>query len=111
MARNLLLNHFRRHEPIPLDAVSPAALATAFDADTIGDSAETASVVNRALTRLPDEEAALLEAFHFRRCRMSELAVAYDTTERAIEGRLRRARERLRKELELTLPRTEGGVL
>ena len=32
--------------------------------------------------------------------KMSQLAEAYGTTEKAIEGRLRRAREKLRRELE-----------
>jgi len=67
------------------------------------DTAEIASVVNRAMTRLPEAEARLLESFHYDRCKMSQIAEAHGISERAVEGRLRRARERLRHELEITL--------
>jgi DNA-directed RNA polymerase specialized sigma24 family protein len=59
--------------------------------------------------RIPQAEARLLESFHYDRFKMSQLAEAYGVSERAIEGRLRRARERLRKELELTL-KAERGI-
>jgi len=40
--------------------------------------------------------------------KMSQLAELYGISERAVEGRLRRARERLRRELESTLKRNGG---
>jgi DNA-directed RNA polymerase specialized sigma24 family protein len=52
----------------------------------------------------------LLEAFHFERLRVARLAEVMGITERAVEGRLRRARERLRQELEPVLPTLEGGL-
>jgi RNA polymerase sigma-70 factor (ECF subfamily) len=110
VARNLILNHLRRREPVAIDSVSPATLSAAVEDDTVGDSAEVATLVNRALARLPAQDAELLEAFHYERCRTAQLALAYGVSERAIEGRLRRARERLRDELKLTLPKTEGGL-
>jgi RNA polymerase sigma factor (sigma-70 family) len=64
--------------------------------------------VSQALTRLPHAEAELLESFHYDRFKMSQLARAQGVSERAIEGRLRRARERLRRELEITLKGERG---
>jgi RNA polymerase sigma-70 factor (ECF subfamily) len=111
VARNQLLNHFRRAEPLPLDSVPAAAVLEAVEQDAVGDSAEIAAFVTRALGRIPVGEARLLEAFHFERCRVAGLAERYGISERAVEGRLRRARERLRRELETILPRAEGGFV
>jgi RNA polymerase sigma-70 factor (ECF subfamily) len=114
VARNLLLNHFRRREPVALDAVPAAALVDRLESDDALESAEVALVVHAALARMPEHEARLLEEFHFGRCRVARLAEQYGTSERAVEGRLRRARERLRRELEVngssTLPKAEGGI-
>jgi RNA polymerase sigma-70 factor (ECF subfamily) len=114
VTRNLLFNHFRRHEPVPLDAVPAEAVIAALEADDAIDSSEVAALVHVALARLPAHEARLIEEFHFGQCRVARLAEQYGTSERAIEGRLRRARERLRRELETdgssTLPRAEGGI-
>ena len=115
VARNLILNQFRRHEPVPIDALPPDIVLAAVERDDFGDSAEIASLVNGALARIPPHEARLLEAFHFERCRVVQLATLYGISERAIEGRLRRARERLRHELVSILPHheqkeAEGGI-
>lgn len=111
VARNLLLNQHRRPEALSIDDVPPTSVLEALDRDTAGDSAEIAELVTRALTRIPADEARLLEAFHFERCRVAGLAERYGISERAVEGRLRRARERLRRELETILPRAEGGFV
>jgi RNA polymerase sigma factor (sigma-70 family) len=108
VARNLILNHFRRREGISLDLVSAAEVLAAVEANTVSDSAEIASVVCHALGRIPQAEARLLETFHYDRLKMSQLAEAYGISERAVEGRLRRARERLRRELEITLKADRG---
>ncbi|HEX4683428.1 MAG TPA: sigma-70 family RNA polymerase sigma factor [Gemmatimonadaceae bacterium] len=108
VARNLILNHVRRREGIALDALSPMQILDALDNDTAAESAEIAMAVNEALTRMPQAEARLLESFHYDHCRMSQLAQAYGVSERAIEGRLRRARQRLRRELEITLESERG---
>jgi RNA polymerase sigma factor (sigma-70 family) len=100
----------RRREPVALEAVSPAELLAAVEDNDVSDSAQAASAVGRALTKLPDDEARLLEAFHFDHFKVAQIAESYGVSERAIEGRLRRARERLRRELEMTL-RTEGGFV
>jgi len=49
-----------------------------------------------------------LETFHYDRLKMSQLAEIHGISERAVEGRLRRARERLRRELESALKEIGG---
>jgi RNA polymerase sigma-70 factor (ECF subfamily) len=110
VARNLILNHLRRREDISLDSVSAADVLAAVDQNDVTESVAAASAVNDALSRIPQAEAQLLEAFHFDRFSMSELASSHGISERAIEGRLRRARERLRQELVVTL-HAQGGVV
>jgi RNA polymerase sigma-70 factor, ECF subfamily len=110
VARNLIVSHFRRHETVSFDSVSQAEVLAAVDANTISDSAEVAFLVSNALTRIPEAEARLLETFHYDRLKMSQLAEVYGISERAVEGRLRRARERLRREIEITLKTDRGFV-
>lgn len=110
VSRNLLLNHLRRSQPLPLDAVSPQAILVALESEQPVDTEEVARAVTVALDRLPDDQARLLEAFHFDRLRVARLAEVLGITERAVEGRLRRARERLRLELETILPTIEGDI-
>jgi RNA polymerase sigma-70 factor (ECF subfamily) len=109
VARNLIFNHFRRRGRSPVSRVSAEELLSAVDDDRMSDSFEVASMVSRALARLPSTQARLLEAFHFERAKVSELARTFGMSERAIEGRLRRARERLRREIEATM-KAEGGL-
>jgi RNA polymerase sigma factor (sigma-70 family) len=109
VARNLILDHQRRRELLPLDSISPAEVLEAVENNTVADSAEINSLVSQALMRLPQADAKLLESFHYERRKRAQLAQAHGVTERAIEGRLRRARERLRRELEITL-RTQRGI-
>lgn len=96
VARNLLINHYRKKQGISLDSVSPEEILAAVEDDRANESIEIASIVTRAMALMPPAESQLLEAFHYERQKMSQLAAAYGITERAIEGRLRRARERLR---------------
>ena len=109
VARNLVTSYFRRQQPIPLEEVSAADVLAAVDANAVSESAEAASLVSQALARIPPAEATLLETFHYERMKMSQLAALYGISERAAEGRLRRARERLRRELEIAL-KGDGGV-
>jgi len=102
VARNLIVSHFRRREGVSLDAVLVDELLAAVDAGAISDSNEIATVVRQALGRIPTAEATLLERFHFDRLKTSQIAQDSGLTERAVEGRLRRARERLKRELETT---------
>lgn len=109
VARNLIVDRLRRAPEVPLDAVTATEVLTAVDQNAVSDSAEVVAMVSNALTRLPEAEAQLLEAFHFERFKVAQLAAQYGISERAIEGRLRRARERLRRELEVAL-KVNGGL-
>jgi len=102
VARNLILNQLRRREGISLEDVSQAEILAAVEQGDVTDSAEIASVVNGALAKIPKEESQLLEAFHFERFKVAQIAEAYGMTERAIEYQLQKARTHLRQEIELT---------
>jgi RNA polymerase sigma-70 factor (ECF subfamily) len=110
VARNLLLNQLRRREHVALDGVSQADVIAVVEHNTVSESAELASLVNCALARIPAAESRLLEAFHYEQRKVSQLAESYGISERAVEGRLRRARERLRRELTISL-NARGGIV
>lgn len=99
VARNLLIDGLRREKIIAFEAVSSDDVLRAIEDNSYSESSEIATAVNQALARIPDAEAQLLEAFHFERFKVSQLATKYGISERAVEGRLRRAREHLRREL------------
>ena len=103
VARNLLANHYRRRPQERLDDLDEGALM----ADEPDASEERGSLVHRALARLPLANSRLLQAFHFRRQPVAHIAAEYGLTERAVEGRLRRARQQLRQQIE-SLPNAEG---
>jgi RNA polymerase sigma-70 factor (ECF subfamily) len=103
VARNLLLNEFRRLVPVPLDAITPDEIIEAADEGRASESAEVAAVVNHALGRLPARQRKLLEAFHYERRSVAQIAAAFGLSERAVEGRLRRARQNLRRKVEAAL--------
>lgn len=109
VARNVLMNELRKRRPLPLDSISLDEVLTAVDSGTASDSAEVAAAVSQALARLPARQSQLIEAFHFDRCRSSQIAESLGISERAVEGRLRRARECLRRELEAAA-QPLGGV-
>jgi RNA polymerase sigma-70 factor (ECF subfamily) len=109
VARNLIVDQLRRRVDMPLDSVSADEVLAAVEENDVSDSTAVVSALTNALARLPKAEAQLLESFHFERNKMSQLATSYGISERAIEGRLRRARERLRRELEITL-KAAGGI-
>lgn len=110
VARNLIINHFKRRQGVSLDSMTAAELANAIEDDRVADSSEVASVMTRALSMMPEAESELLERFHYERQKVSQLATSYGITERAIEGRLRRARERLRDVI-TGLSSTEGTIV
>jgi RNA polymerase sigma-70 factor (ECF subfamily) len=95
VARNLLVSHFRRRRPTPVDPV---------DLDLTADTAITerpsaAALVSWGLARMRRGQAALLEAFYFEGKSTREIAEELELSERAVEGRLRRARQNLEKRL------------
>ncbi len=103
VARNLLLNYYRRVKPVSLDSLpsgwEPGRLDDGFDTD----SPEIAILVNKALALLKPAQARLLEAFHFEGMKISEIAANFGISERGVEGRLRRSRISLRRHLEIFL--------
>ena len=97
VARNLLVNHYRRRQPELFDST---------DIDTVLGNAgssgkEAVSLVCWGLARLKPRQARLLEAFYIDDRPVRRIADDFGVTERAIEGRLRRARFALKKLLYL----------
>lgn len=109
-ARNLLLNHFRDERRRP---------ALRFDAEVLARldldgglplaqrngawTPDAAALVQQGLAQLRADDAALVEAFHLDGRSTRELAQELGASERAIEGRLHRARKKLREILERSL--------
>ena len=103
VARNTLVSHFRRRRP---DLVEPALLdLIESQPSTAADDPEAASLVNWGLARLRKGHAELLEDFYFTGKSVRDIARERALSERAVEGRLRRAREKLKKRVERLLPR------
>ena len=98
VSARLLSNHRRRPAAQRLDDGSgdsvPAPLPE-------GDErAERDSMLKRAMAKLPAMQQRLLRAFHFERRTVADIATGMGISERGIEGRLRRARQKLRHEVE-----------
>jgi RNA polymerase sigma-70 factor (ECF subfamily) len=106
LARNLLVNYYRRRRP---SAVDPVVLQEAIDPEHAPDTPDAAAIVHWGLARLSRREARLIEAFHLERRSVREIAMGEGATERAIEGRLYRARRNLRRRLE-PLVREKGDA-
>jgi RNA polymerase sigma factor (sigma-70 family) len=95
VAHNALVSHFRRARPHPVD---PASIDIA-DAGFLPANPETAAVVGWGMARLRRSHAEILEAFYFEGKAVREIAAERSLSERAVEGRLRRARAKLKKKL------------
>ncbi len=95
VARNTLISHFRRLPPRPID---PALLDLEAERFT-PDSPDAATIVGWGLARMRRSHAEVLEAFYFEEKSVRAIAKEHHTSERAVEGRLRRARAKLRKTL------------
>ncbi len=95
VARNLLVSHFRRKRPTPVD---PSELELAAE-DYRPDSSRAAMLVSWGLARMRRGQAELLESFYFDDKSTREIAEDGGLSERAVEGRLRRARQNLEKRL------------
>jgi RNA polymerase sigma-70 factor (ECF subfamily) len=98
VAARLLSNHRRRPAPERFDDGSGDTLP-APDEGT-NDRAGRESLVSVALSRLPALQVRLLRAFHYERRPVAEIAASMGISERGVEGRLRRARQKLRREIE-----------
>jgi RNA polymerase sigma-70 factor (ECF subfamily) len=102
VARNTLISHFRRGRP---QLVEPALLdLIEVEPSVAVDNPAAASVINWGLARLRRAHAQLLEDFYFAGKSVREIACERSLSERAVEGRLRRAREKLKKNIEKVLP-------
>ena len=94
VARNTLVSHFRRQRP---ESIDPAVIDERFSPEA---SPDTAAVIGWGMARLRRAHADVLEAFYFEGQTVSEIAAARSVSERAIEGRLRRARAKLKQRLD-----------
>lgn len=102
VAQNTMVSHFRRArpqlvEPALLDLIESRPSAAA-------DDPGAASIVNWGLARLRRTHAELLEDFYFTGKSVRDIARERSVSERAVEGQLRRAREKLKKRIERMLP-------
>lgn len=91
VAKNLLRNHFRRQRPTSWGDAPKEGALLADEMDT-----ERAASVQWGLSRLRESQARLLEAHHFDGHSIAALAESHGISERAVEGRLHRARAALR---------------
>lgn len=104
VARNLLISHYRKVNPLPFDESIMDVRSEDWDININ----ETASFLYFGLSHLKKKESNLIEAFYFDGKSVREIASAQGLSERAVEGRLRRARLKLKKYLRRHAP-TEGG--
>lgn len=95
VARNLLLNYFRKKQPDSVDSASLDSFLDKPDANGVDPSA----VVYWGLSRVSPKDASLLEAFYFEQQSGRTISERLSISERAVEGRLRRARRALRRVL------------
>jgi len=100
VARNLIINYYRRVPFLSLDALPDASVLEALGGGDRWDGPERRAVVSWGLARLRPGQARLLEAFHLEGFKVEEIASEMGLSQRAVEGRLRRARVKLRRELE-----------
>jgi RNA polymerase sigma-70 factor (ECF subfamily) len=96
VARNLMVSHFRRHRPASFDSAAVDLEGPAWTPD----SPDKTALVSCGIARLPSRHRELLEAFYFDGRSVRQIAVERATSERAIEGRLRRARGLLRAQID-----------
>jgi RNA polymerase sigma-70 factor (ECF subfamily) len=106
VASNLLASHFRAQKPAPsvdvtqlLDGETPQAATR-----------EAAAMLHLALEKLRPREVRLIEAFHFDGKTLAEIAHELGISERAAEGRVRRAREALKARLVASNRSQPNGV-
>ncbi len=95
VARNTMVSHFRRIQP---ESVDPASIELEAPG-SVPDDPDAAAAVNWGLARLRRTHADVLEAFYFDAKGLREIAAETGTSERAVEGRLRRARQKLKHKL------------
>jgi RNA polymerase sigma-70 factor (ECF subfamily) len=95
VARNLLASHFRAQRP---QTVDPLGLDLEDDRLTL-QTPDQAALVGWGMARLRRYQAEILEWFYFEGMSTSEIASQLGLSERAVEGRLRRARQKLKRHI------------
>lgn len=95
VARNLLLNHYRRRQPQSLEVSNIECILDA--APVVGPDA--AGLVYWGLARIGRRPRRVLEAFYIEGQSTRTIADELGISERAVEGRLRRARQTLKRKL------------
>ena len=103
VARNLLLNHYRHKNPEALEASNVECV---LEAEPV-DGPDAAALVYWGLARLGRRQGQLLEAFYIEGQSARTIARDHGLSERAVEGRLRRARQALRSRL-IPIMRKQG---
>ncbi len=95
IARNLHRSEGRGRQDVelPADVAAPES-----------EDGERAQSVRRAVERLPESEREVVQAFYLEETTTARVAALLGIGERVVEGRLRRARARLRNWLEAPLP-------
>ncbi len=104
LARNLLINYYRKHRP---QLVDPSLLSEAMNPEQPAATARAVALIHWGMDGLSDRHAPLVEAFYLEGRSVREIATARGLSERAVEGRLYRARKALKKRLE-PLARSTG---
>jgi len=95
VARNLLISHYRKTNPLPFDE---SKMSTRHD-DWDIEKNEIASLLYYGLARLKKKDSRLIDAFYFDGKSVRDIASEQGLSERAVEGRLRRARQKLEKHI------------
>lgn len=95
VASNLLASYYRRMRP----RLRAASELLPGDDVTAAKSPEMAAMLHLAIEKLRPRQAWLIEAFHFDGKALAEIAGELGISERAAEGRIRRAREALKAQL------------
>lgn len=106
IARNLVIDHHRRQEhrrtePLPVDPLCNAGAATA----------DTAAIVNQALSRLDDETRDVFLMREVSGLSYVEIAEACHLTPDAVRSRIHRARLELRAQLSSPLSEVRRGAM
>jgi RNA polymerase sigma-70 factor (ECF subfamily) len=99
VSRNILVSHFRRIRPQQLE---PTVIDLE-DPRLAPSTPESAAVIGWGMAQLRRTHSDILEAFYFDEKSLREIADERSISERAVEGRLHRAREKLKKKLKKKL--------
>ncbi len=103
VARNILISYYRRIKHKSLEAIA----CDLEDKSWIPESKDSTALLYLGLAHLKKGQANLLETFYFDGLSIHEIATTLGLSERAVEGRMRRAKLKLKKYLQRRS--TDGG--